>query len=220
VSERRRHIRTRKRLRVLYGENDLTKVGFTRDVSAGGMFIICHGPLPAGNRLHVQVYLDEKDFLLLEGVQIHKKTVPAALRGSTEQGFGVRFLSPMEALARVTSSATEPLPGGPSGGHGDGQGHGQGHASEDPTFSAEYRDQNALSAAWHRELRHGGLFVSTVQPLDRDQPVSIQLRLPFAAVKLEVSGRVLQTVSGAAPGLSLAFAEPRRILPLLESFLR
>jgi Tfp pilus assembly protein PilZ len=211
VPERRRYPRVRKRLRVAYGEHDLGKVGFTRDVSAGGMFVLCSGPLPTGSRLHVQVFLNEKDFLLMEGAQVYKKQVPLALRTSGEQGFGLRFLLPMEALSRVTTSEPLPVVDGPAGAP---------PPSEHPTFTVQYGDSETFSAAWQRELRHGGLFVVTEDRLERDQPVTIQLRLPFASLSLEVSGRVLQATSGATAGLSLGFTEPRRVLDLLASVAR
>jgi hypothetical protein len=205
-------VRTRKRLRVVYGETDLSKVGFTRDVSAGGMFVICNGPLPSGNRLHIQVFLNDKDFLLLEGAQVYKKQVPLGLRTSGEQGFGVRFLLPMEALARVTpaeqaaSAASGSVPTAP----------------QQPIFTAEYTTLEDLAAGWQRELRHGGLHVPADRALERDQAVAIQLRLPFAALTLEVAGKVLQSTSapGGALGLVLVFTEPRRVLQLLGSFVR
>ena len=51
--------------------------------------------------------------------------------------------------------------------------------------------------------------------LERDQPVSIQMRMPFAGLSLEVSGKVLQASAGAARGLSLGFADPSRIWQVL-----
>jgi Tfp pilus assembly protein PilZ len=206
-AERRRHARTRKRLRVLYGENDLSKVGFTRDISAGGVFILCNGPLPTGNRLHVQVFLNEKDFLLLEGMRVHTKQVPPSLRPSSEQGFGVRFLSPMEALTGVAPAAEQMAAGvvaaSPS--------------NDRPIFSVEYQDLSDLKNAWLRELRHGGIFVPTARPLERDQPVTIKIRLAFVSLNLEVAGKVLQAIGAPTPGLSLEFAD-RRVLQVLAPF--
>ncbi len=209
MSERRRHARFRKRLRVLYGESDLSKVGFTRDVSAGGMYILCNGALPTGNRLHVQVFLNEKDFLLLEGMRVHAKQVPPALRSSAEQGFGVRFLSPMEALAKVApgpeqmAAAVANAPALPA---------------QRPLFSVEYADLSDFKVAWLRELRHGGLFVASNQPLERDEPVTIQMRLAFVGMNLEVAGKVIQATT-TPPGLSLEFSD-RRVLQVLTPFVR
>jgi Tfp pilus assembly protein PilZ len=163
------------------------------------MYITCSGPLPAGPRLHLQVFIDDQEFLLLEGVPIHAKEVPHALRTPGNQGFGLRFLLPAEALARIVAPAE---PEGP--------------------LAVEYATAAELASAWERELRHGGVFIPTRKALDRDLPVTIAVRLPFAGITIEVTGTVLQMSTGAdgrPQGVGLAFGDAERFKQLLGPFL-
>jgi hypothetical protein len=63
------------------------------------------------------------------------------------------------------------------------------------------------------------LFVSSDVPLDRDEMVTIQMRLQFVGMNLEVAGKVLQAIPTPTPGLSLEFAD-RRVLQVLTPFVR
>lgn len=200
MSERRKFKRARKRLKVLYGEKDLSNVGFTRDVSLGGLYVICRTALPTAKRLHVQVFLDDKDFLLFEGVPVHVEQIPPPLRTAKEQGFGLKFMLPSEGMSSIIG-ATE-------GADIDGK--------RDTSFIVEYPTIDDLRAAWLRELSHGGVFVPTAAGAKRDQTVPIQIRLPFAGVSLEIRGRVLQPMAAnGAQGYSVVFADTDRVKKLL-----
>lgn len=184
----------KRRLTVRFGDRDLTKAGFTHDVSAGGLFVITDGHVPSSGRLHIQLFLNKDEFVLLEGVAVREKQVPPELRQVARGGFGVRLLSPTEILIKLV-----PDEGAPGPDH----------------FVIEYQTASELRRAHDAELRHGGVFVPTMTVLPRDATATVQFRLPFVARAVDCVARVIHISEGGGGGmrgLGLAFEDKAKVL--------
>lgn len=90
MRERRRHERLEKRIRVIWRDRLLTVESITRDVCAGGAFIITHHVLPLRSEITLELYPEGEVFPIR-----CKATVAWVNRGQMETfppGLGVEFL--------------------------------------------------------------------------------------------------------------------------------
>lgn len=101
---RRRHSRIRKRLKVEFGETDLSHKGFLSDISIGGLFLSAGRLFQVGTRLHLHV-IEAADHFYAEGVVVRLKRVDQLLRRIEAQGMGIRLLSPAEVVRSVIPKA-------------------------------------------------------------------------------------------------------------------
>lgn len=184
---RRKNARIRRRLKVQYGERDLLSVGFTKDISVYGVFIVGQAIPPLDRRIHLQVFLDQQNTAFFEGSVRRHQQVPPNLRHVEKGGFGVRFLLPEEILAGLTKP-------------GDG-------------FELVYDTPQDFQRAFSAELRHGGVFVRTERKLPRDSKVILSVSLPYAGKTLDFEATVIHCQEGdAVRGLGLMFIEPAQAL--------
>ncbi len=183
---------------VRYGEHELTHTGFTQDVSRGGAFIVSPYRPPLDTHLHVQVYLEKETAVYFEATVRRHKVVPPELRSVEKGGFGVRFLLPDELLADVLVE---------SGDH----------------LEIRYATPADLKAAFEKEFRHGGVFVSTDREIDRGGDAIFAMRLDFAAKTFEFEATVVhvfQDSSKSGPhGVGLVFKDRREVEEALTPYL-
>jgi len=108
--ERRKAPRLRRRLQVLYGEDELTTNGFGLDISTGGLFLTATTLLPQGTRIHMKITSPSFVFYA-EGRVVRHKLVAPTLRGMDPQGMGIRFISPHEIVEKIAPAAKKgPVP--------------------------------------------------------------------------------------------------------------
>jgi hypothetical protein len=206
MAERRRQARHRRRLKVLYGESDLTATGFTTDVSRSGAFVVSTRLPRLDEMLHVRIYLDGERFLSLQGVvSRHEQLKPGRQRETV--GFGVRFLPPEQLLAAVAS--------GPAAGSGA------------PAIRPVAQEQVLLICATREELRHlfvtelrrGGVFVRVQSSLQRGARVTLNLQLPFVEKDFDFPASIVRRHEGQPEGLSLLFSVPLQVVETLTPYL-
>lgn len=203
--EKRSAPRIRKRLLVHYGVNGLERSGFTADVSTTGMFVVS-STLPAlDTRLHLQVFFGEGDFTYFEGRVRRHRLVPVELRSIEKAGFGVELLTPAQLLAdQLKQRGAAPV-------------------EALPRFRIDVPTQPALRDLWERELKHGGIFITSERTPGRNEIAEVELALPFApgSPSLRFSARVLQIlqVPGAAAGIGFEFVDRRSVSEKLEPML-
>jgi hypothetical protein len=203
--EKRSAARIKKRLLVHYGEHGLDRSGFTADVSTTGMFVVS-STLPAlDTRLHLQVFFGEGDFTFFEGRVRRHRLVPVELRSIEKAGFGVEFLAPAALLAdRLRRRETGPV-------------------ESVPRFRLDIRSAPALRELWERELKHGGIFITSERTPGRDEIAEVELALRFAPGEpsLRFPARVLQIlqVPGAPAGIGFEFLDRRGIAEKLQPML-
>jgi hypothetical protein len=193
-NNRRKNTRLRRRLKVHYGERDLANVGFTKDISLHGLFIVGQAIPPLDRRIHLQVFLDNQNTAYFEGTVRRHQQVPPNLRHVEKGGFGVRFLMPEEILERIVRP-------------GDG-------------FELIYDSSKDFHRAFTSELRFGGVFVRTERKLPRDSKVTLSVSLPFAGKVLDLEATVVHCQEGESMrGLGLMFVEPAQALSTFAAFL-
>lgn len=208
MKDKRKHRRSRRRLRVNFGVQDFSRAGFTADISEGGIFIVSSTLEPLDTRLHIQLFLEPSVVAYFEGVVTWHHATPPALQAAARRGFGVRFLPPAEVLAKyVAQSPAQPADVRASG-----------------PLVVRYESRAALQQAYTGELRMGGVFVPGTYALTRDEKVTVTLDLLFAARSFDFEATVLHVNAPAEHGIrgvAVAFRDPARVAavigPLLPS---
>ena len=197
MAEKRQHRRFKKRYTVRFGTGDLSKSGLTGDISKGGAFILTREMVPLDTRVHLQVQLDTKNFVLFEGIVQRHRQVPPELRQMDPGGFGVRFLYPGEVVADIVN--------------------------KDTTFEVHYTTVEQLRVAHERELRMGGSFILTDKPLRIQDKVIVSLCLDFANETLELEGSVVHITlaqGNTRAGVSVMFTDKKALEAQLKPFLQ
>lgn len=183
--ERRRHKRYVKRVKVRFGDGDLSSNGFTANVSEGGLFIVATPSVKVGQRLHVQFDLAPRpDYT--EVVVARLALVPPELRSAIKGGFGVRYLTPRELMADLVPSA-----GGAR------------------THTIAYETAWALAQAYDKELRRGGVFLWSEQAETVDAVLPVEFDLVWANQAVQLNAKVVTVVPGpdGRHGLALMFVD-------------
>ncbi|MBN2644127.1 MAG: pilus assembly protein PilZ [Desulfuromonadaceae bacterium] len=94
MPDKRGKPRYRKRLRVLYGPEIPSKVGFTSNVSETGLCIQNFVVYPPGTMLLMEAELPDGEIVRMEGrVQWARKVPPALLRKVKYAGMGIRIVN-------------------------------------------------------------------------------------------------------------------------------
>jgi hypothetical protein len=100
TAARRRELRLPVRFRAVGTSTD-SRVGYTRNVSASGMFIGTRSPLPPSTIVEVQVVRD-LDVQIVRAEVVRVVDVTTALRDAVEpSGMGLRFLDPEESSVQT-----------------------------------------------------------------------------------------------------------------------
>lgn len=197
MAEKRQHRRYRRRYTVRFGTEDLSKSGFTGDISKGGAFIVSAHLVPLDTRIHLQVQLDHKNFVFFEGVVQRHRRVPPELRQVEPGGFGVRFLYPGEVIADMVSKNM-------------------------PTFELHFSSPEALRSAYDRELRMGGTFIVTDKVLRTQDKVLICLCIDYAAALVEQEASVVHITlpqGNNRAGVSVMFVDKKELEEKLQPYL-
>jgi Tfp pilus assembly protein PilZ len=197
MAEKRQHRRFKKRYTVRFGTTDLAKSGITGDISKGGAFILTRDLIPLDTRVHLQVQLDGKNFVLFEGIVQRHRKVPPELRQMDPGGFGVRFLYPGEVVADIVNKDTT-------------------------TFELHYANTDQLRSAYERELRMGGAFIFTDKPLRIQDKVMISLCLDFIGDTVEQEASVVHITlpqGTTRAGVSVMFTDKKALEASLKPHL-
>ncbi len=280
--DRRKHDRFSRRIQVRYwptGQFDKEKIGYTKDLSEGGAFVLTPKPLKPGTRIQLEVGPEGARGFFLEAVVARSVPVPRELqaKGIKASGMGVRFLGVRELLndllpktapsplatkeidrslldQALGTTQTPPRPTGPGPGQrsspsprpatpaasarpagSDAVSESKSDAAGSATLIAEkpakrargsrsraYRTEtwpdrqeretrkktpgppatimrypvsfpslSVFLSSWDRDLRFGGLFVSTAHPAELDSEVELELHLPESETVLRVRAQVV-----------------------------
>ena len=182
--ERRSFKRVRKRVKVRYGVDGLDKNGMTADVSAGGLFLGATSVHLPGCKLHLQLLPEDRDFFA-EGVVMHVRRVPAALRRTEKQGMGIAFCDPAELVRELLQSSSMPMAAP--------------EASADRTLIATYKDWPTFQSCLQQQLCAGALAVPIEGvPPQLQEVVSFRIQLDFLTKPADIhgTGRVVSILDG------------------------
>ncbi|HKI86145.1 MAG TPA: PilZ domain-containing protein, partial [Thermoanaerobaculia bacterium] len=171
--EKRHDRRRARRMQIRFwklGESEALS-GYSHNLSSTGMFIATSTPLPVGQRVRVEL-MDSRESVVVEGVVAHAAKVAPALQSLRATGMGVRFLAPEElidnVLSRSGASSRERQIVAPAPNR---------HEPPRPAgdrFQVVFKSSAELKKVFDRDIRNGGLFVSTPDPPQIDQTVAVQ----------------------------------------------
>ncbi len=193
AGNRRRSKRTKQRLKVRFWCEEFEDTGLTTDVSTTGLFLETHHALEVGTRLHLEIAIGEGSHFA-EGQVARRKSYPVHARCLFKSGVGIRFVGINEAL-KAAAAAEEPeetqvlvqaVPDGP--------------------MEVDLRDPEVLRAVYERDIKHGGLLVSTSEKPDVNSEVTVPLLLPEPAGKIDCLATVVK-VNESPPSVALRLHE-------------
>ncbi len=93
MAEKRALKRYLRRLKVRYGVDKPTKLAFTEDICATGMFIRTYDVIKPGSTIYIEVYLSDDCKVLLKGLVKWIKKLPPAMVGQAKKaGMGVHIV--------------------------------------------------------------------------------------------------------------------------------
>lgn len=171
--EKRRTRRYSKRLKVRFGATEFTSSGFTSDVSATGMFVSTAVNLAIGQRVHVEVTMDEKHKLYFEGAVARLTVVAPELRQIVKGGFGLRFLSGAEVVAEMVP-----------------------HLRDKNRIVLTYPTKEGFQTAFDAELKRGGCFVWSAVHHPTDTIVHLEVDAEYINRSVAFECRVVHVVMG------------------------
>jgi len=179
--------------------------GYSRNISATGMFIATIHPHKPGTRMVIEFQRKGKTFEVPATVA-HSAKVSPLLQSVRPSGMGIRFSGRSAELERL-------LP----------EGEVQTVDDEDRTvYPVYFSDVDELLEVYDRDIRNGGLFVPTSRPAAMDQQVLVELNLPRArkSVVTVVAKVVHRTEKGSSPGMGVAFSDPDGVVRTLSGLIQ
>lgn len=185
-------------------EPDKSYAGYSRNISATGMFVSTAHPIKPGKILQVEFQGVEEPFRI-RGQVMHSAKVSPMLQSVRPSGMGVKFLDRSTEL-EVLLPAEEIPPRGREGGR---------------TFPVYFQSPDELHEVFERDIKNGGLFVPTARPAPMHAEVRIELHLPAPADRVVTfDAEVVHRVgSGPRPGMGIAFEDQAEVVEALKSLL-
>jgi len=194
-------------------------VGYTKNISPGGLFIGTNRPLPPGSEIVVEIKEGGKEMRQRPAVVVHAARVSPLLARVRTSGMGVRYLD-LDEPAEVTTvprkreekRIREP------------------EVAEDPSMpelQVDLSDVERFREAFRRDIQYGLIFAQSPAALETDQEVAVRVLTPGAPGGTSLRARVdRETICrieaygelGGA-GFMLVFVEADRALSLLRTFL-
>ncbi len=234
--DKRKNTRLKRRIQVRFWKPDekVAKSGFTYNVSLTGMFICTNSPLKPGSRVIVEVG-KEGNKIELHGQVRHAARVDPLLQKLKPSGMGVRLLRTEEMMAAVLGLDREMSDELEENGEETAQEEEttQTEAEEDekavPVYSMNFVSPTELATSFERDLKFGGIFVSTESPPEEDEVVveflfdwSDEARVCIPAFVVKRFEAAEGTAMGEkVTGIGVAFSDPEgaiaEFLDIIES---
>ncbi len=256
-SNRRESDRVVRRLPVRFwrvGE-ERSVTGYTTNISTTGMFVVTHEPLPKAARIRVEV-LDQRCGFVVEAEVAHAHKVRLELAALGPSGMGVRFL-PIEDLVRELfpeaikgerkeRTVTSPTVAAPESPVPPARPVGRVSSKKVPIvkpgatpaaapapkapIAVRFTSIEQFRSVYERDLRQGGLFVSTPEPAPIGDLVEIELHLPEPlSARVRMRARVVHRIDpqggegmggpNLLAGIGVELLDRRAALAALEPYL-
>ncbi len=197
ANERRRSQRQRRRLDVRFWNDELEGRGFTTNVSNKGLLVETNKTLRIGQRFHLEIILPETSFYA-EAVVVRRKVYPPQARSMFKPTVGLRFVGMRELVKSISSIVAAATDGG---------------------LRVDLSDPARLAEVYERDIRHGGLLVSTSEEPEVDSEVTFPLILPPPHGQIECRGTVVK-LSQDPPAIALRLAEVDQVRRRLIEIIR
>jgi uncharacterized protein (TIGR02266 family) len=221
-TDQRRHERVDVVLRVKLRFADVNRfrVFTTKNLSEGGVFVVCTRPPPPGSWVQVVLYPPGIELgLPIYGTVVHSVPVGEAHELGTNPGMGVRFedldedaresiTNLVHALRESVPAAIPPpppemvfppalppeLPPRPAGEERRTSERIQARTA----VRLRFTDNRVFREFYTKDLSRGGVFVCTAQPLAVGSDIEILLTPPDGKGELHLEGRVVRSVAPTA----------------------
>ena len=181
--ERRKVDRFRRRVPVFFwrpGES-YRHSGHTSNVSTTGMFVATEKPLRPGARVRVAIGESDRGFFV-EGEVSHAFRREPLIPSRRQAGMGVRFLPVDRLMAELVpeiAAARSPDSEPPKEG----------------VYRAFYADREQFLQIYERDVKTGGLFVSTDRPAEVGEVVTVKVVVAGSGLRpLRLRGKVVHSV--------------------------
>lgn len=223
--------RHREKVRFWWGD-EVEGTGFTHDVSQTGMLIETNKKLEIGSRLHVEILLEKESFFL-EVVVARLKKYPRHARQMFKQGFGVRFVNLTETVKEVVAKDSKDKKkaetktearSGPSEAKVltvtmDKLPVKEPELPEHIPMEVFLTEIDALEYAYEKDIKHGGLMVSTTEIPEIYSDVVVPVHLPEPNPTIECRGMVVKTFEDP-PGIAVRLSEVDQVRSYIIEILR
>jgi Tfp pilus assembly protein PilZ len=199
-------------------EDKTPRSGFTQDVSVTGMFICTNSPISSGARIAIEVSLGGEKIQLLGEVR-HARRVDPVLRMVKTAGMGVRLLKVEEVMSevlRLKRAVEEEVEEDELAAETTEE-----TDEELAVFPVYYDSPHDLANTFSRDIKHGGLFVATPEPAERDERVMLEFLFDWdPSHSLRVEAQVVKKFVAAegsstgeqVTGMGVAFSQPAEVI--------
>lgn len=93
MSDKRKDIRHKKRLRLKFGREAATNVAYTEDISMTGLFIKSPNVIQPGNRISIELEMPDTNPVVMEGIVMWAKRVPLSMiHRINKSGMGIKIM--------------------------------------------------------------------------------------------------------------------------------
>jgi Tfp pilus assembly protein PilZ len=196
---------------VRFWSDEIEGTGFTADISDTGLLIETPKPLELGQRLHLEVSLNEGSYFA-ECVIVRRKTYPRHARALFKPAIGVRFLG-LSEVAGVASAPDDEVPERAASVE-TAEASARVEGSTDPVpvevprgpMQVDLRELADLEAVYKRDIKHGGLLVQTREAPEIDSEVVVPVRLPDPHGTIRCHGTVVK-VNENPPSVAVRLSE-------------
>lgn len=182
-------------------EPENSYVGYSRNISATGMFVSTAHPIKPGRILEIEFQgLDEP--FRVRGQVRHSAKVAPQLQSVRPSGMGVKFLDRSTELEALLPADA------PSGRSNE----------KERVYPVYFSSSDELIEVFARDIKNGGLFVATTRPAPMHSEVKIELHLPSPDDRvLTFAAEVVHRVgSGPKAGMGIAFRGQAEVVRTLE----
>ena len=187
-------------------------VGYTKNISVGGLFIGTIRPLPPGTEIVVEIKEDERT-RRRPAMVVHAARVSALLATVRTSGMGVRFLDMEEADKAVAESGRKETEPTPEPAKQDERLAEQMTGPSD--LEVDLSDIERFRDAFRRDIQHGLIFVPGPLALEAGEEVQVGVLVPGEDGEIALRARVdRETICRSEaygdlgkPGFMLVFVE-------------
>ena len=226
MAPKRQQKRTPRRINVRFmkkGEDEHA-VGYTKNVSAGGLFIGTIRPLPPGTEIVVAIKEGQK-LRQRPAVVVHAARVSPLLASVQTSGMGVRFLDGEQtekAVTQVQDKAGEsPVESVEEVAQLSGEDDGEPDIEVDLTVVESFRE------AFRRDIQHGLIFVPGPIAASPGQEIRVGVLVPGTDQEISLTARIdRETICRSEAygelgktGFMLVFLESDKAVSRLRTFL-
>lgn len=192
--------------------------GFTHNVSVAGMFIASTSPFKPGTRIFVEIPTTAEKLVLQAEVRNAARVDPM-LQKVKPSGMGIRFLAVEELMAELLKLKKSPTDKEiePEEVAAEAE---ESQELQGPVIPVKFATPHDLANSYERDIKYGGLFIPTAEPVEEDDKVTVEFRFEWdASTAVRVQASVIKKFAAAegsatgetVSGVGVAFSDPTSV---------